>query len=114
MKVPISRFTLIDDFREEVGDVSALAHSIANPDIGLLHPVRVDKNFNILEGRRRFRALRDYLKLEELEEGVHFIFRETLHVTPLLHCKFSGKKTFKEKTLLQKKLHNYSWLFIIK
>ncbi|MCK4522066.1 MAG: hypothetical protein KAU20_05815 [Nanoarchaeota archaeon] len=74
MKIPIGKFTLIDDYREDVGDVGELARSIADPDIRLLHLIRVDKNFNILEGRRRFRAFRDYLKLEELEEGVHFIF----------------------------------------
>ena len=72
MKVDINKFTLYEDYRQDVGDVSSLAHSIGN--IGLLHPIHVDKDFNILEGRRRFRAMKDYLKLAELKEGVHFVF----------------------------------------
>ena len=72
MKVDITNFTLYDDYRQDVGDISSLAHSIGN--IGLLHPIHVDKDFNILEGRRRFRAMKEYLKFPELEEGVHFVF----------------------------------------
>lgn len=74
MKVGIDKFTIYNDYRRDVGELKELADSIEN--IGLLHPIHVDKNFNILEGRRRFRAMRDYLGWKELEEGVNFIFNK--------------------------------------
>jgi len=43
-------------FREDLGDVSALAESIKR--IGLLHPVVVDPDGNLVAGRRRLEAVK--------------------------------------------------------
>jgi len=111
MKIPIHKFTLADDFREEVGDIGSLAHSIQT--IGLLHPIRVDSEFNVLEGRRRFRALRDFLNLSELEEGKHFVFagkatRETALALQIQWEENIQRKDFspKEAARLLSALHN--------
>jgi ParB/RepB/Spo0J family partition protein len=81
MKVPIEKFVISSDFREEAEDIGDLAHSILTT--GLIEPIIVELTpegtYNILAGRRRFFALTEYLKLTELEEGVHFLCREALN-----------------------------------
>ena len=79
MKLPISAFKFIDDFREDKEDIGELALSIKT--IGLIHAIvveKIDNAYNIVVGRRRFVALTQYLELEELEEGTHFVIRENL------------------------------------
>ncbi len=50
--------------REDYGDIAGLAHSIQN--YGLLHPIVVDEDLNLLAGERRLRAHK-YLSLKEIE-----------------------------------------------
>ena len=76
-KVPIDKFFISSDFREEQEDIGELALSIK--EMGLVHSIavqEVDGRFDIIAGRRRFRALRDYLKLDHLIEGEHFVVKE--------------------------------------
>jgi ParB/RepB/Spo0J family partition protein len=81
MKVPIEKFVISSDFREEAEDIGDLAHSILTT--GLIEPIIVqltpEGTYNILAGRRRFFALTEYLKLTELEEGIHFLCRDSLN-----------------------------------
>jgi ParB/RepB/Spo0J family partition protein len=77
VKISIDKFIISSDFREEAEDIGDLAHSIYTT--GLIQPIIVDitpeGTYDIVAGRRRFRALAEYLKLTELEEGVHFLIR---------------------------------------
>ena len=82
MKIPISHFVIESDFRENREGIGELALSIHKD--GLLQPIVVEQSdqnpevYDIKVGRRRFTALKEYLKLEFLEEGRHFIVREGL------------------------------------
>lgn len=77
---PINRFFIKNDIRQEQRGIIDLALDIkANT---LLQPIVVQQSgddFEILDGRRRFTAMRDYLKMDGLEENLHFIVREGLH-----------------------------------
>ena len=42
-------------FREELGDIESLAQSIENE--GLINPITVDQDFNLLAGGRRLAAI---------------------------------------------------------
>ena len=50
-------------FRKDFGDISELAESIRN--FGLLQPVVIDRDFNLIAGERRLRACLS-LGLEEI------------------------------------------------
>ncbi len=63
MKVRVEDIKVSDRFREDFGDISDLAQSIEK--YGLLHPIVIDKNLNLIAGERRLRAHRE-LKLEEI------------------------------------------------
>ncbi|HXK71945.1 MAG TPA: DNA methyltransferase [Clostridia bacterium] len=84
MKIPVSDIIIESDFREDRVDIGDLALSIMNN--GLLSPIiltnAVDGKYQVIAGRRRFIALRDYINLEELEENEHFVFRDK--VDPLV------------------------------
>jgi len=75
--IPIERFFVASDYREEPEAIGELALSIEKR--GLIHPIAVKEvgtQYEVIAGRRRFYALRDYLKLTHLEEGKHFLVRE--------------------------------------
>lgn len=82
MKIPIDRFVIESDYREEREGIGELALSIHKD--GLLQPIVVEQSdqnpelYDIKVGRRRFTALKEYLKLDSLEEGNHFIVRNGL------------------------------------
>src|SRR6266498_438586 len=54
--MPINSIHIGDRIRKELGDVSALAKSIE--DVGLLHPVMIDRRGHLVAGARRLAALR--------------------------------------------------------
>jgi hypothetical protein len=58
-----------DRVRADYGDLDSLAASIK--DQGLIHPIVIDLSYRLVAGGRRFRAMRDILKLPEVE--VNFI-----------------------------------------
>lgn len=70
----ISQFYVQSDKRMEETDITELAVSIRNT--GLHQPILVkgtDSGYEVCAGRRRLRAMRDFLEWQELEEGKHFI-----------------------------------------
>ena len=76
MRIPVELFTIESDFREEREGLGDLALSIEK--VGLLQPILVEDIggvYAVRVGRSRFLALRDYLKLTHLEEGVHFTLK---------------------------------------
>ena len=80
MPIPISSFFIKHDIRSEHRGIPDLALEIKAQT--LLQPIIVQRSgddYEILDGRRRFYALRDHLHYAELEENVHFIVREGLH-----------------------------------
>jgi ParB family chromosome partitioning protein len=52
--VPIASITVGPRIRQDFGDLDALAASIA--ELGLLHPIVIDKHHKLLAGERRLRA----------------------------------------------------------
>ena len=53
-RIAISDIKVSESFREDFGDIEALAEDIDK--YGLLHPVVLDTDHNLLAGRRRLRA----------------------------------------------------------
>ena len=62
--VPCTTIIEGDRVRADYGDLKELAQSIS--DHGLIHPVVIDLNRRLVAGGRRFRAIRDVLKLAEV------------------------------------------------
>jgi ParB family chromosome partitioning protein len=52
--MPITAIEIGHRFRRDLGDIDALAQNIA--DVGLLHPVVVTPNGELIAGLRRLRA----------------------------------------------------------
>lgn len=63
-KVSVKKIKVGRRCREDFGDIPGLAHSIQK--YGLIHPIVVDEDLNLLAGERRLRAHK-YLGLEEIE-----------------------------------------------
>ena len=55
MDVAIAKVNMSDRFRKDYGDIDDLALSIQNK--GLLHPIIIDDNYNLLAGGRRLKAM---------------------------------------------------------
>jgi len=75
--IPVEKFFVASDYREEHEGIGELALSIEKQ--GLIHPITVKPvgtQYEVIAGRRRFYALRDYLGLTHLEEGEHYVVRE--------------------------------------
>lgn len=64
MKVPVDKIKVGHRCREDFGDIEGLAISIQK--YGLIHPIVIDEDFNLLAGERRLRA-HNYLGLKEIE-----------------------------------------------
>ena len=62
--VAISSITIGDRHRRDMGDLRALANSIA--EVGLLHPIGVLASGELVFGERRLRACRDLLGWTEI------------------------------------------------
>jgi len=85
MNIPIELINISSDFRAEPTDIGELALSIQQN--GLINPItlkEVDGHYEIMAGRRRFRALRDYLEYKELVVGRHCIIYEKVDIHPLV------------------------------
>lgn len=67
--VPTSQIIEGERIRADYGDLDQLAHSIKTE--GLIHPIVIDMSYRLVAGGRRFRAMRDILKLTEIE--INFI-----------------------------------------
>lgn len=75
MKIKVEDIFVSSDFREETPDIGELALSIQQN--GLINPITLKKcgdKYEVLAGRRRFKALKDYLQFTELEVGIHCLF----------------------------------------
>lgn len=68
MRMPIRQIVVGERHRKDMGDLDALASSIA--DIGLLQPIGVSPDNRLIFGERRLRACRDILGLTEVEVRV--------------------------------------------
>jgi ParB family chromosome partitioning protein len=64
MKIAISKIKPIGRFRKEYGDLTSLKDSIKL--LGLLHPVLVDEDYNLVAGGRRLQAHKE-LGLKDIE-----------------------------------------------
>jgi DNA modification methylase len=86
MEVPINQFFIKSDFREDIVDQEVGKMALSIKQLGLIQPIVTqmteDGKYEIIAGRIRFRALKDYLKLSFLEHETHFIVRQELD--PLL------------------------------
>jgi len=85
MKILVADITIASDFREDATDVGDLALSIQQN--GLINPITLverDNGFEVIAGRRRFKALRDYLGMTELEVGVHCLLNSRENLDPLV------------------------------
>lgn len=73
----VDLFYISSDFREQHEEIADLAKSIA--EMGLINPITViqdpDGKFDVVAGRRRFKALTEFLFLKELNEGEHYRVR---------------------------------------
>lgn len=63
--VPVASIIEGDRVRSDYGNLQELADSIASE--GLIHPPVIDLTYRLIAGCRRFRAMRDILKLTEIE-----------------------------------------------
>jgi ParB-like chromosome segregation protein Spo0J len=68
-KILIADIKVANRRREDFGDVEGLAASINR--FGLLHPITVDGDNNLVAGERRLRACRDVLKLDEIDARLY-------------------------------------------
>jgi 16S rRNA G966 N2-methylase RsmD len=62
-QISIKDIIIGNRFRKEVGDISGLANSIKNN--GLIHPISITRNGNLVAGRRRIEAFKN-LGLEQI------------------------------------------------
>lgn len=78
MKVAADCFYVSSDFREVQEELGELAQSIK--DNGLINPITVvadpDGRFDVVAGRRRFKAMTEFLQFAELTENIHFLVRD--------------------------------------
>lgn len=65
MKIDISKITIGERHRKDFGDLQSLADSIS--EIGLLQPIGVTEDMNLIFGERRLRACRDNLGWSEID-----------------------------------------------
>ena len=68
MLLAIEKIDIGTRFREEMGDLDALAENIR--DLGLLQPIGITQDFKLVFGERRLRACRDILKRTEIDTRV--------------------------------------------
>jgi len=66
--VPVHLIQVSGRVRRDLGDIDTLARSIA--EVGLLHPIVVDKKNRLLAGARRLEAVR---RLKWKEVPVHVV-----------------------------------------
>jgi len=72
-ELPIDKIIIGERFRKDLGDIETLSKSIKS--VGLLHPIVVSKDLDLIAGRRRIEACR---KLGWTEIPVHTVSLEDL------------------------------------
>lgn len=106
--IEISKFFIKNDIRQEQRGIPDLAIEIKAQT--LLQPIivqKVEDEYEILDGRRRFYAMRDYLHYSHLEEVKHFIIREGLHALAVQFSANEHRQDFLplEKAMLVREIH---------
>lgn len=110
MRIKTKDIVITSDFREEREGIGGLALDIKTH--GLLQPITLkplsDNRYDVIAGRRRFTALTEYLRLEELEEGKHFVLREEVDSLIAQLIENTSRKDFKplERARLVWTIHN--------
>ena len=80
IEVKISDIKIGTRFRKEMGDIEDFAKDIE--EVGLLHPIGITPDFQLIIGERRLRAYRDVL-------GRKTIPARIIDVQSILHCQFA-------------------------
>lgn len=93
MKVPIRDIQIGKRHRKEMGDLAALAESIKTE--GLLQPVGITEDQQLVFGERRLRACRDILGWDEIEARV-------VNVTSIVAGEFAENDIRKDFTVLER------------
>ena len=104
----INKFFIKHDIRQEQKGIAELASDIKAHT--LLQPIIVQAvggEYEILDGRRRFYALRDYLRVDSLEEKRHYIVREGLDALAAQFAANENRQDFTpyEKAALIAEIH---------
>ncbi len=68
IQVPVDQICVRDRYRKSFGDVERLARSI--DEVGLLQPIVITRDHQLVAGERRLRAVRDVLKHELIEAKI--------------------------------------------
>ncbi len=68
IQVQVDQIRVKDRYRKDFGDLDALARNI--DEIGLLQPVVITRDYRLVAGERRLRAVRDVLKRDVIEAKV--------------------------------------------
>jgi ParB-like chromosome segregation protein Spo0J/DNA modification methylase len=71
-KIPLSGVVIGDRIRTELGDIDELADSIKRH--GLLHPIVVDADYNLIAGGRRFSAYAQLAKSDPEYAHIPFVY----------------------------------------
>lgn len=102
--LPLDQINVGTRFREDMGDIHELANSIALK--GLIQPITVDQDYNLVAGGRRFHAVKQ-LGLEKIS----CIIRQTddeldLREVELFENLHRKEMTWQEKARITKHIHN--------
>ena len=92
MKIKISHIKVGDRFRKDFGDLQGLADSIA--ELGQLHPIGVDSNYNLIFGERRIKAC-ELLGRDTVEGSV-------IHLDSLIKGEFAENEFSKGWTVSER------------
>jgi len=102
--VKVADVKLDDRVRYDYGSLQDLAEDIQKN--GLIHPPVVDEELNIVAGGRRFSAVRDVLKWDEMlvdvRKGMDDLQRKEIELAENLHRK---DLTWQEAVLARKQIH---------
>lgn len=92
MKIKISHIKVGERFRKDFGDLQGLADSIA--ELGQLHPIGVDSNYNLIFGERRIKAC-ELLGRDTVEGSV-------IHLDSLIKGEFAENEFSKGWTVSER------------
>ena len=102
MKIKISHIKVGDRFRKDFGDLQGLADSIA--ELGQLHPIGVDSNYNLIFGERRIKAC-ELLGRDTVEGSV--IHLDSLIKGEFAENEFSKGWTVSERVAILEAIGNF-------
>ena len=103
--IPLKDIKVSDRARTDRGDIDALARSIENQ--GLLNPLVVDEEYNLIAGERRFTALKQ-LNIEEVAcTIIPGITQDDKLLVELVENTTRKDFAWTEEVALKKKIHDY-------